>query len=213
MPRAFALVPALLLATAALPARAVRIDFEEFSDGETVAAPLASHDGYTLLANSLRGPDVALVHDTSPDQSPPGGLTPEGGAIRSEEDLGNVLVLADPSGGKLTFALRDHTDTLSFDWIQLGGPTGIGDVRLFLLHGGVVEAGLSEGVGSGPVHHMFLAARDPFDIFQLEFFGSIGIDNISTNGLEPVPEPASAALLGAGLAACAITRRPGRRSR
>jgi hypothetical protein len=159
---------------------------------------------------------VATALDTSPDSPLPvddgGGIGDSSGVeidfriaqpagLLPSDDLGNVLVLSESTGGRLTFGLGSSANSLSFDWIDLdSGLTG-GKLKLFLSQNGVVELGIPNG--DGPIHHFSIFEADPFDAFQLEWFGSVGFDNFSTQVFEPVPEPATAALVALGLAALA----------
>ena len=158
---------AILLFGAATPATAVTIDFEEFAHGDIVAAPVASHARYTLVAENFhRTFDAAVAFDTSQT----GTVDPDlerGGSFATgniaNHVLGNVLILQehdttchgrvvpprcsepDDEGGrpagKFTFLLDEvATGGFSFDLVDVDGETSEnGRITFFLLEDGSVN--------------------------------------------------------------------------
>src|SRR5262245_46409724 len=92
--------PAVLLAfvLAATPVAAVTIDFDNFAHGDIVAAPVAKHAGYTLVAeNQQRTFDAAIAFDsdktgTTADPDLQRGSAWATGNIK-DNDLGRILIL------------------------------------------------------------------------------------------------------------------------
>jgi hypothetical protein len=247
MLRSIPVLLAALLLIAAGRAPAVTIDFEGFAHGDIVAAPIASHAGYTLVAeNFVKSFDAAVAFDTSVTGSlePDLQFDPATGFATgniSDQDLGNILILQANSNcnstrcfapedegrrpaGKFTFLLDEVARTFSFDVIDVDDATReAGRITFFLLEEGSVSTtvasfsfadftALGQGVvyGNNSANHVELGEIGPYNAFEILMGGSGGVDNIFANGT-PVPEPASAALIGLGLSALAAAGRRRRR--
>jgi hypothetical protein len=156
-------VPVALLLGAATPVAALTIDFEDFAHGDVVAAPLASHPGYTIVAeNSNRSFDAAIAFDTGESGTADGDLERGSGFATGNiagSELGNILILQenddcsatscsrpDDEGGrpagKFTILLDAGTATegFSFDLIDVDDATSeAGRITFFLLAPGQVD--------------------------------------------------------------------------
>jgi hypothetical protein len=231
-----------LLLGAATPVAALTIDFEEFAHGDVVAAPLASHAGYTLVVeNSKRTFDAGVAFDTGETGTADADLERGSGFATGNiatSVLGNILILQenddcsatscsepDDEGGrpagKFTFLLDEiSTGGFSLDLIDVDDASSEnGRITFFLREDGQVDItvasfsfaeflGFAQGVefGNRSANHIQFSDLDPYNAFEIAMGGSGGIDNLVTNGI-PVPEPASAALVGLGLIALATASR------
>jgi hypothetical protein len=152
-----------LLLGAATPVAALTIDFEEFAHGDVVAAPLASHAGYTLVVENFnRSFDAGVAFDTGETGTADADLERGSGFATgniANSVPGNILILQenddcsatscsepDDEGrrdaGKLTILLDGGTGTdgFSFDLIDVDDETSEnGRITFFLLAPGEVD--------------------------------------------------------------------------
>ena len=225
----------------ALPAAAVTIDFEAFDHGDVVAAPIATHGDYTLVAeNFTRSYDAAVAFDTGASGTADDDLERGSGFATgniASAQLGNILILQenddcdatscdspDDEGrrpaGKFTFLLDQMHQSFAFDLVDVDSASSeAGHITFFRLADGLVDVtvasftfsqflGLGQGVqfGDNSANRIDLGTVGDFNAFEVHMGGSGGIDNIATNDV-PVPEPATAVLLGLGLCALVAARR------
>jgi hypothetical protein len=145
----------------ALPATAISIDFEGFDHGDVVAAPVATHGDYTLVAeNFTRSYDAAVAFDTGASGTADDDLERGGGFATgniADAQLGHVLILQENDdcdatscdspddearrpAGKFTFLLDDLQESFSFDLVDVDSTTSeAGRITFFLLEDGSVD--------------------------------------------------------------------------
>ncbi len=157
---------AALLLSAASPAAAVTIGFEEFAHGDIVAAPVASHAGYTLVVENLsRTFDAGVAFDTGETGTADLDLERGSGFATgniADGVLGNILVLqerdncsatscSDPDdearrpAGEFTFLLDEiATGGFSFDLVDVDDETAEnGRITFLLLENGQVDVSVA----------------------------------------------------------------------
>jgi hypothetical protein len=151
-----------LLLGAATPVAALTIDFEEFAHGDIVAAPLASHPGYTLVGESFnRSFDAGVAFDTGETGTADADLERGSGFATgniANSVPGNILILqenddcsatscSEPDdvggrpAGKFTILLGElASDGFSFDLIDVDDESSEnGRITFFLLENGQVD--------------------------------------------------------------------------
>ena len=161
MLRSILVLLAALLLFAAGPAPAITIDFDNFAHGDIVAGPIASHPGYTLIAdNRHKIFDAAVAFDTGVTGSldPDLQLDPSTGWAFGNipnQDLGSILIIQAndrcdstrclapedegrrPAPGKFTFLLDVVASSFAFDVIDVENSTReAGRITFFLLEEG-----------------------------------------------------------------------------
>ena len=191
-------------------AQAVVINFDSIADytassagnvtpvaGSVITDQFAS-DG-VIFGRAGLSTGVAVVRDTlapSSGLNSVAGLDAEGiiPGTSSGADLGDIY-----------FSFLGVTDSVSFTVGDAGGDTDIFDIRAYDSSDALVFDNHYENTSR------FLVEFGGFDVTRVEvdFTGSFGysLDDLTFNTVRQVPEPASLALLGIGLAGIGIATR------
>lgn len=218
--RAAATVACLALLCAAAGARAVQITFDELAPGTVLGSQYAAL-GVTFSADGFAGPNAnstAQGWATNTDMTIVSTTGADVGALGAPGLVGGNLLHAFSGwlaeDGDPSFAAAFAVPVTSFA-VDLAGVSEPGDSALFVFDGPILLSTVTGPQMPGQFTLGYAAASITRVVVAAGSFSDwVGVDNIRFTPLVQavVPAPATAALMGAGLAglAGAALRRPGR---